>query len=386
MLDSVDTSKGLTVTVCRRQTDLIRLEQDWRTLERKVQGAVLFQSYDWCKLALANASIDQRNNIYVIAVSRLGSLEALLPLKIVRKGKRTVLTGLAEPFQEFTEILVLPSTNRSEIYALLEGPLAQSGADYLHFGQVRKTGDLHEIIQGQIPAVGELDKAPFVDVGKWDDYGAYFRSVRSLTRKNIRNMKNKLEREAPVEFTVQSSGPVFDDVLDRSYANRAFWLKEKGLTSRSFLNADFQSFLAQFKKGAGQNIETISFCLTHGGEPIAEQWGLIHQGRYYAYMMGWAPSYSSVSPGKILMQEVVCACFKRGLGKVEFMIPNSPYKQTWAADAIEVQDHVLPFTKLGSLYANIWISTARPLAKRAVMALPASIRRRLRGAIEVAQD
>lgn len=218
-----------------------------------------------------------------------------------------------------------------------------------------------------------------MQLSDWPDFESYYGSLRSKTRKNMRNARNRLNREAPLKHGVFRDRTSVASIIDRTFEDRSAWLERMGLTSRAFDDADFEAFLERLKDRAGErgdagDFETLGFCLMHGDTPISEQWGFLHRGRYYAFMSGWDPAYEQASPGKLHLADVLECCFELSADAADFMIPAVPYKMTYAADAIGVQDHILTLTLRGMIYNRVWLNGLRSGAKKLFFRLPPSIR------------
>ncbi len=374
------------VRVHTTSEDILWLEAEWRALEAQVSGAILFQTYDWCRNFLEHALSHGKVEIRVVTVERGGRLIGLLPLAVRDDQGLKVLTGLTEPFQQYTEMLVARGVDARAVFAKMLPSLRKSGADYLHFGQVRADGKLFDAIDGVVPVSGEEDGAPYVPVADWPNFEAYHQTIKSKTRKNMRNAKNRLERSAPVVHRHARGGDLLSDVIDRSFAGREAWLERMGLTSRAFRDSGFGEFVERFKQEGVSGVSAIAFSLAHGDTPIADQWGFLHNGRYYAFMAGWDETYEESSPGKLHLGAILEDCFAEGIELADFMIPAARYKFTWASDAVPVRDHVMALTLRGRIQNALWLNFLRPLAKRVVYALPQGVRARLFKVLLPAKD
>ncbi len=331
---------------------------------------------DWCRNFLDHAGPGGCEPFILVARKR-GAVSAILPLAVQSRHGMRVLTGLSEPFQQYSDMLAdrgcdLPALMREML------PLFRAaGADSLHFGQMRVDSDLHKAASGIVPVSGEADGAPFVPIGDWPDFADYHKTVNAKTRKNMRNARNRLERDGPVTNEIARSGGLLAEVIDRSFHGRESWLERQGLTSRAFREQDFAAFIERFKQPEKTGIATIAFSLKHGGRPIADQWGFIHKRRYYAFMARWDESYEEFSPGKMQLGAILESCHAEGIDVADFLIPATRYKFTWARDAVAVQDHVLPLTLRGKAHNAVWLNFTRPLAKRMMESMPPRLRSRL---------
>ena len=353
------------------------IAKDWQSLEQQTGSVAFFQSWSWTLNFLNYAKADCSFQPFVLAAKEHGTLVALLPLAIQAKTGRTILTGLTEPFQQYTEMLIAPGHDPEAVFRHWLPLIRNSGADVIHLGQIRHDSHLHQAVKPILPPSGERDAAPFVDLSCWPDFAGYYQTVKSKTRKNIRNAHNRLESTAPVRHEVFSQGPKLADVIDRTFAWRKAWLTRSGLTSRAFSDEDFSRFVDRLASGesAGcSGLAVIAMRLSHGDRPIAEQWGFVHESRYYAFMSGWDPAYEAISPGKLHLGQVLQACYEYNLKAADFMIPAVPYKSTWAKQSVPVQDHVLALTPRGHLYVRLWLDWIRPTAKTVLYRLPIPVR------------
>ena len=362
------------ISLVRTLAGMREIETEWRKLEDESGEACLFQSFDWCVNFALHAKGREQDDFRIFTLRRNGKLKAVLPLAIRLNQGIKVLTGMTEPFQQYTAMLVAGGENPETVFRTMLPALKNAGADYLHLGQVRKSSPLGRAVSGSLKPSGEVDGAPYVQLSDWPDFETYFQSVKAKTRKNMRNARNRLERDAPVTHLVARGGSVLTEVIDRSFEGREAWLERQGLTSRAFRDSGFAGFVSRFKDPELTGIETVAFSLQHGDKPIADQWGFIHKGRYYAFIAGWDQAYEESSPGKLHLGNIIEACYEAGLKTADFMIPAARYKFTWANDATPVCDYVMPLTLRGRIHNTLWLNLIRPLAKQVAYAMPAGLR------------
>lgn len=365
------------VELVRSREAFDALETEWRALEERSEGAIFFQSFDWCRNFLDHAAREGGCDMFIAVARERGKAVAILPMALQSLNGLKILTGLSEPFQQYTEMLADPQCDPQAAFLAMLPLIRSSRADCLHLGQVRRDGNLHRGITGTVPPSGEEDGAPYVPIGEYKDFAAFQQTVNAKTRKNMRNARNRLERDAPVTHDAVRCGEVLADAIDRSYHGREAWLERQGLTSRAFRKTDFGAFLDRFKQPENTGIDTIAFVLRHGLTPMADQWGFVHKRRYYAFMARWEEGYEEASPGKMQLGAILELCHGEGIDVADFLMPAARYKFTWARECVPVQDHVLALTIRGWIHNTLWLQWARPLAKKTLEAMPA----RLRGGI-----
>jgi CelD/BcsL family acetyltransferase involved in cellulose biosynthesis len=366
---------AVSVATDRREFDALATE--WRALEASAPGALLFQSYDWCRAVwdhwLRNARAFEPR---IVVARQGGNLVGILPLQIVRRGPLRVATGFAEPFQQYSDAVLATDQDEHVAVALLTAALRLEGCDSLEFLKVRDDSALAGPLKANGAVQAGREGAPYVELSPFAEFADYHATVKAKTRKNIRNSRNRLTRSHRVEHRVHTRPEEVRALVARTHQGRERWLQELGLTSRAFREPTFPSFLdglASERNG----IEVLAMSLEADGQPMADQWGMIFNGRYYAYAATWEPAYEEFSPGKLHLEDVIRACHARGISTADFLMPAVRYKLTWAETVMPVTDYALPCSWMGRIYSSFWIGALRPELKRLVMALPDAMRSRL---------
>jgi CelD/BcsL family acetyltransferase involved in cellulose biosynthesis len=283
-------------------------------------------------------------------------------------------TGLCEPFQLYTELLLAPQIAPEEIAPILKRAFRDLPADYLHLGQVREEGTLARCLRLLHSRAVDGDVAPYVDLTAWPDFDSFLKSRNAKTRKNMRNAANRLKRDGELCHKAARSAQESQDIIARCHAGREAWLQRLGLISQAFREENFGEFLARFADTRATGIETLAMTLEHNGRPIADQWGFVYRGRYYAFMATWDGDYEAFSPGRLHLGEVIKTCYDRGIAVADFMIPGVAYKFTWTESAAPVRDHVLGLRLRGHLQVLLWLGLLRPAAKRVFGSIPPQLR------------
>ncbi len=370
--------------VVRTREALDAMTGQWRALEERATGAVLFQSSAWARAifdfeaARGNAAFEP----VVVTLSDGARLVAVLPLERIRSSSRRVLVPLGHAFAQYSDVLIAPGYEPGVVVAhLLRCAIKDIQCDSLSFLKVRDDSTLAKGMPANGVVTGTEQGAPYVALDGFDDFDAYFHKVKPKTRKNLRNARNRLEREGRVTHLVATSQVALADVIGRTLEGRAGRLRDQGLSSRAFRDKAFARFCAALP--ARSDIELLAMSLQHGNEPIAEQWGFVHGGRYYAFMASRDFSHSEESPGKLHLGEVIRTCAARGLVGADLMVPVMPYKLTWATEVVRVADFALPVTPRGAVVIAIWDMRLRPLLKGLVLGMPVWLRSLLMQAIRL---
>ena len=353
-----------------------RLGLAWQAIETAMPAPTFFQSFGWCRgifeLETMRASPDL--SPIVLVAAEAGRIVGLLPLKRVRTPAATILTGLSEPFQQYSDLVLAPGADAREVLSAMLRSDAVRAADAIELRKVRADSALFTALADRTKTLQPIDAAPFVDLRTHSDFKSYLQTVNAKSRKNMRNQRNRLMREAPLRAVSCRTALEVDTLIQSCFEGRLEWLEREGLSSRAFRDPDFHRFVSRFADAEDTGIEVLAVALRHGERTIAGQWGFVHKGRYYAYVASWDPAYEEASPGKLIMEEVLRVCHERGVEIADFLMPAARYKLTWAVEATPVYDIVVPLSWRGQLTAWLWTGWLRPLAKQAVLALPSGLR------------
>lgn len=371
-------SHGLAGSVVRTREGLDALAARWQGLERYSQGFNLFQSLGWAR-AVFDFEAARGNAVFdpVIATIEDGQrLVGVLPLERVRTGTRSLLVPLGHAFAQISDVLLDARVDPVIAVArLLKAASLAAPSDGVSLLKVRDGSALALGMPRTHILTGEEQGAPYVGLGGFDGFSSYFATVRPKTRKNMRNAWNRLEREGLVEHRVLTDPVEQLALIERTLGGRADRLKEQGLTSRAFRDGGFVDFCRSLV--GRDDMGLLAFSLNHRGRPLAEQWGFVHGGRYYAFVASRDFSHSDESPGKLHLREIIEACAERGLKGCDLGVPVMPYKLTFATETIAVRDYALPVTPRGWLVIQLWDVMIRPALKRMALAMPARLRARL---------
>jgi len=359
------------IAVLRSREEFEAIAADWQALEAEVPGATFFQSAGWARAIFAHEGKRSGLDPVIVTLRKCGRLVAVLPLQRL-SGGLSILTPLGDGFAQFSDMLAADILDPAETAAkLIAAALAAAPCDLISLHKVRDDGHLVAGLRHAVET-GEEQGAPFERLSEWADFDAYFGSIRAKTRKNMRSSRNRLSRDGLLEHRMAADEAETRAAVARIVEGRADRLKEQGLTSRAFADPGFAGFCESLVGMDG--IEIMALSLNRDGQPLSEQWGFVHNGRYYIFMTSRDFGASEESPGKLHMKDVMETCFARGIETVDFMTPIMAYKQTWCRQLTGVRDYAIPVTFKGWARIHIWDRCVRPGLKRLFTALPASLR------------
>ncbi|GHA23671.1 hypothetical protein GCM10007989_18960 [Devosia pacifica] len=351
------------------------IAEQWLDLESRCDGAVFFQSLAWTRAIYDfEAARHNRGFTPVIATLWLGnSLLAILPLERIKTPTRRVLSPIGQAYAQYADMLLAHGQDpQKALSCLLSAAAGEAPAEGVSFLKVRAGSALERGLPASSVRTGSEMGAPYVTLSGHADFDSYHKTIKSKTRKNMRNARNRLERDGPLEHQVSSGGPSIRGVIERTVSGRAARLRSQGLTSRAFADGSFAKFCDGIV--SQPDIELLAGSLRHLGEPIAEQWGFVHNRRYYAFVASRDFAHSEESPGKLHLEEMLRACKARDLVGADLMVPVMPYKLTWATETVPVHDYAVPLNWRGRIAITVWDRALRPWLKSRVLAMPKGLR------------
>ena len=376
--------------VITTRDDAEALAQEWRQLADRSGRATLFQSPAWCLFVwrtLERYCGRLSFRPLLIVARRRGALVFVLPLTMRNAFQCSIAEDLTEPFGQYSDALVADEKDADDLmdgaWAILKG----QGVDALMMRKVRADAAIAGWLQRKGTALGEVRSAPFVALSEFADFASYHATLKAKTRKNLRNYRNRLKRIGTLTHECVTDASTKSELTLRCLAWRSQWLEQSGLSSTAFQNPAFGDIiraLADCRDGAPDvTVMRLSLSPFDGTASVdlAMQWGFLDGDRYYAFMSAKYPDYDDFSPGRLHLEDVVRTCAEDDVnsegrvGVVDFMVPDMPYKSTFATGRCAVFNYGIAATLKGRGAVHGWHGFGRPALKAAYLAMPARLRR-----------
>jgi CelD/BcsL family acetyltransferase involved in cellulose biosynthesis len=173
----------------------------------------------------------------------------------------------------------------------------------------------------------ESQRSPYLSLGRGAD------GVRSTSRflANLRRRHRRLAERGPVAVLREDGRGDLDGTF------RAFLVLEasgwKG-SQGSALARDPRrvGFYRRWVEEAAARGALAIRALTVGSRAVAMQLGLVHRGTYYLPKVAYDEALSAVSPGQLLLGEVLAECRAGGLAELDFLGPEMEWKRDWGPE------------------------------------------------------
>ena len=179
------------------------------------------------------------------------------------------------------------------------------------------------------------------------------------------------EAKGKVEFEVAplSSDKINDYLTELFEVEAASWKGRTGTAMKSYKSLG--QFFRYYSALESERGNLRLFFLRVNGKAIAAQLTVVHANRLWVFKIGHDESWSSCSPGILLMHNVIRYCFDEGLESCEMLGSDEPWLHIWGNEVHSVLTYrIYPRTfdaviDLTGNFANMFIyKLGKKLAKK----------------------
>lgn len=295
----------------------------------------------------------------VVEVREQGELVALAPL--VRRGSGLELAGARE-LGEPTDLL---ATNEESLDELAEAmvatgmpvELARIPADSATIAALRRAVR-H---RGSVRVFEGVGNPRIALDERWAEPGGGLSSSR---RSALRRSRRKAEKLGEIEIELLSPGPdEVEDLLDEAFAVEArSWKQVEGTAVEA--NPLMRDFFYRYAAILAERDQLRIEFLRLDGRAIAMQLGSCWRNSHWLFKIGYDQSYSTASPGQILLAESIAAAARDGMEAYELLGSQAAWTDVWTKDVQAcVRVVVLPWRPRSAILVSS--IAGRAAAKRA---------------------
>ncbi len=170
-------------------------------------------------------------------------------------------------------------------------------------------------------AIGHVE-APFMDMRLVED---------RLRKKSLRRHERGLARQGTVTTETLTTADEILPLLDAFFFDQhvARW-KSAGVESlfTQAVNRDFYRAVTRHLSATGQLRFTV---IRLDGAPIAAHFGFLQAGRFIWYKPSYEPTLSKLSPGEVLIKQLLELAKREGAREFDFTIGSEPFKFRFAS-------------------------------------------------------
>jgi CelD/BcsL family acetyltransferase involved in cellulose biosynthesis len=161
----------------------------------------------------------------------------------------------------------------------------------------------------------------------WDDY---LRGLDSKDRHELRRKRRRIEREHP-DAVVRTASK---DTLDQDL--KMFVEMHRGAEDHKghFMKPEIATFFDRVARAFAPLGWLRIHLLEVGERPVASTFSFELDGTFYLYNSAYEPDVARLSPGFVLVSELVKNCLERGLERFDFLRGPERYKYQLGAQAV----------------------------------------------------
>ncbi|TDH58462.1 GNAT family N-acetyltransferase [Dankookia rubra] len=344
-----------------------------------------FQSFAWARhvARVRGSGLESNYRFYIAKVMRNERLLGLWPLSLQRKASAWLLCNLDDPYGQFAGAMFEDDTYTTQgIIAILKKVYSERLADGIRIDGVIVGSPLHTALLAAGLQIYANHESVVVDLRAFSSFNDYVKTINPKTRKNLRNMLNRLERSGPTRSVVVTEPEQIREIIKESFTGRLNWLNDRGKSSLAFRSSDFLAIIVALPDTP--SIKLQAFKLTHQGSVVAQQWGFVFGDRYYAYISSRDSGFEPFSVGRIHLGHVIHSCYDDAVRVLELMPPKADYKMTWTDKTRRLDSFALSVTVRGRLILDFWLTRIDPFLRRMSHHLPQGVRRRFAAFVNIA--
>jgi CelD/BcsL family acetyltransferase involved in cellulose biosynthesis len=349
----------------------------WEAFNRRLNDhdAPFFQSCAWNR-HVTRVRVREASGKFqplIATIWRGHDLIGIWPLSMTRTAGAWLVRSLDDPFGQFAGVAFRDAADVAPGVSAVVAAL-RTRADGLQIEGVPAGSRLHAALLRNGAAPVATQGAVAVDLRPHSSFDGFLRTVDAKTRKNLRNLRNRLQRVHQADHVVMEEPESVASLVESVFDARTQWMQRNGRTTGAFRARDFADVMRSLSHADG--IALLGFALKTERDWISMQWGFVYDDSYYAYMSAMNPAYHEFSPGRLHLKAVIESCFQRGIKTLELMPPAADYKLEWSDRVKNVETMSLPFSAKGQLVLGTaaWMV---PRLRRLSRALPETLRRSL---------
>ncbi len=321
--------------------ELATLEAEWNALHEASTSDSVFLSFDWLRAWWTHLGT-ARQRLFVLCARRQGRLTAILPLMISQDSRRGIalrsLRFLGGGMSDRMGLLADPEPEAAS-EALAQHLEARSAIwDRLDLSDLPLDAEASRCLARALhkrELSGELREGhpcPLLPIQTdWESF--YKERISAKTRSNNRNKTRRLEKQGALRFRF-----VRDLATDPEALEMVFQMDERDAyhdrpRRRPFDSEAGQRFFREIAGSFSRRGWLYLALMELDGKLIAYRLNFRYRNRHFDYFPGFAPDFNRLSPGRLLMTEILRDCFESGIEEVDFLRGFEEWKAEWTDQA-----------------------------------------------------
>jgi CelD/BcsL family acetyltransferase involved in cellulose biosynthesis len=310
----------------------------WRALLRRDPTATIFATPEWHRVWWEE--FHDGKDLYVLVLRAGNEVQAIAPLYRKREdGKAVVRFVGGIDLTDYLGPICVPGCQPAVAEALL-GWLAGPELDWDEFdahnlpvpaGFADHLVERGDALGFDFDLEQEETAALLPLPASWDDYLA---GLPSKVRHELRRKRRRLEREHPDARVRRATAETLEADLKTFIEMHRGAQGLKGHFMRPEIATFFERMAHAFEPLGWLRLDLLEV----GGRAIASTFGFELEGTFYLYNSAYEPDAARLSPGLVLVSELVRSSIELGLHTFDFLRGPERYKYELGAQAVPLNN------------------------------------------------
>jgi len=343
--------------------ELDNLREAWIDISGKSGGTAIFQSFDWNRAWLN--SVGRRKGVRIHFVFDGEEISCIMPVFTHRSRHQAiparVIRLVGFPDSDYSDIILREGSESALSYWAEHLENSEIRWDVMQFDEIiwestaiRSLGDAFAE-RGYNVSTMPTGVCPFIELS--GSYEEYLTSMKRNNRKVLRKKERRLNERGEVSFArYGGEREKLPELLDTAVMlEKMSWKGDRRIGL--FTDEEQISFHQEFLLSeTGRNHADLVFLLLDE-RPIAYQYAFKWDHVYYAYNTAFDPEFSDLSPGNILMNQLIRECHHSGRYTIlDLMRGGEEYKFMWT-DKVSWNRRIVIYNK--TLYGRMLFLAAK---------------------------
>ncbi|HKZ03220.1 MAG TPA: GNAT family N-acetyltransferase [Pyrinomonadaceae bacterium] len=321
--------------VFRGRAGFFELEQEWKTVTNSIPGKRFFHLYEWHRSYVEALEKDDDSLRFFVAYHGGGEIEAIFPLKKTRQRRfgiiATVLEAPHHPHLLLKDILICGDMSHSGLLTdLVEFLTAQPEykCDVIRVEGALEDSGILELMAGQPHVLNVWEEMGYCDYLPVMPKESYREGLSRNFRAQLRKARNKALKHGGTRC-LSTRDPIELDRFFRHFLDieGSGWKRSQGtaIILDPSLRAFYECLVRYFSVLGACEINLLEL----DSAIIAAQFSLVVGKTMYILKIGYDDSWSSVSPGNLLLENVLERCKKNGTVQYVNLVTDAAWHRSW---------------------------------------------------------
>jgi CelD/BcsL family acetyltransferase involved in cellulose biosynthesis len=379
-IDQSRTATGLEAILIETPQALAEHAASWRRLELTLpNGPTFFQTFAFAQAAVAHPGASRP--IIGLVRDAAGNAVLIAPLQVIRRRGLRVAGWLGGALNASGDGLAAPDSDIAATMAVLRAKLiAHGGVDLLELRYVSKAAALEGWLARHAHGRIEHGRAPLLQMPtSATGFPALHeaRVSKSLRQQRARK-RRRLADLGQLRLVREAASPAGLALLEQGLEMKRAWARARSMPSALLFDPASEALM---RACAGVHPGFECNGLFAGDALVAFVIGLRGPKRVHFLLTTFEPTHEKLSPGQVLLEDLLAAWTAEGVTEVDFGNGENAYKLEWTDHALASTDYSIGLSLAGQAYARLILGAVEPALRKVYWAIPEGARRAISGAL-----